>query len=69
MNGNYHHLHRGEYDGYQPSGYYPWKTKPKQTKKPIEITNTNKLMIVETKEDLVDETIKNDCLYLNEIKK
>jgi len=40
----------------------------KKTKKPVEITNTNKCMIVETKEDS-DETIKNDCLDSIEFKK
>jgi len=66
MNNNYNR--RGEYDRYQPSGYYPWDTKQKKTKKPVEITNTNKCMIVETKEDS-DETIKNDCLDSIEFKK
>jgi len=70
MKGNYHHLHKNEYQKYQPSGYHPCddNKKTKQTEKPIGITNSNKFMFVEPNEDS-DETIENDCLDFNEIKK
>ncbi len=67
MKGNYHHLFKEDYEKYQGSGYYPWDKK-KIPEKQIEITKTNKFMIKKSNDD-VDETIKNDCLYSNEIKK
>lgn len=71
MNGNYHHIRKKEYQKYAPSGYVPWDNKkPKQTEKPIEITNPNKFIVVEPNEDS-DETLENNCLglWFNEIKK
>ena len=71
MNGNYHHLHKEEYQKYAPSGYFPWDNKnTKTTEKPIEITNPNKFMFVEPNEDS-DKTLENNWLdlWFNEIKK